>query len=292
MVGHPLDPAGTARGRRTDSRELPVTTGAVFGGRLEVTAFIGRDILSSLRQFRFGLKMEQIDLSAVSQKLKVERTPSILEADFTVITYQQGKLSAQGKTMAKIFGGVVEATNLSARDLFSQYRKIGIDIFFEGINLEKVTERINIGKMSGIIRGAIKNLEIEYGQPSRFILDIESVKTKGVKQKISVDAIENISVIGTGSEGIGVMMNTGIKRFFKEYPYSRIGIRCSLENDRFSVRGKILEGGTEYLVRRAFLRGVDVVNQNPQNTISFKDMQERIKRIFRVKEERAVKGEK
>lgn len=43
-----------------------------------------------------------------------------------------------------------------------------------------------------------------------------------------------------------------------------------------------MKGGTEYLVRRAFLRGINVVNQNPQNMISFKDMQERVKRISRT----------
>ena len=47
------------------------------------------------------------------------------------------------------------------------------------------------------------------------------------------------------------------------------------------VNGTIHEGGKEYLVRRGFLRGVDVVNQNPDNVISFRDMQERIKRISR-----------
>jgi len=265
----------------------------LFGGRLEVAAFRGEDILSPLRQFHFGLKMEQIDLSALSQNLKGADTPAILEVDFPVIRYQQQTWSAQGKAVAKIFGGMVEVTNLSARDLFSRSRKVGVDIFFKGINLEKVSEKINIGKMTGIIKGSIKNLEVEYGQPSRFILDIESVKTRGVRQKISVDAIQSISILGTGSGGMGVIMSKGIRRFFKEYPYSRIGIRCALENDKFSVRGKIIEGGIEYLVRRAFLRGVDVVNQNPQNTISFKDMQERIRRISRPKEEaKPVKGEK
>jgi hypothetical protein len=136
--------------------------------------------------------------------------------------------------------------------------------------------------MKGIIRGSLQNLEIEYGQPSRFIFDVGSVKTKGIKQEISVDAINNISILGTGS-GLKGMLDAGIRRFFREYPYSRIGIQCTLENDNFSIRGKIHEGGKEYLVRRAFLRGVDVINQNSQNAISFKDMQERIRRISKSK---------
>jgi hypothetical protein len=80
-------------------------------------------------------------------------------------------------------------------------------------------------------------------------------------------------------------LKSGLNRFFKDYPYSRIGIRCTLENDNFNIRGKIIEGGKEYLIRRAFLRGIDVVNRDPYNMVSFKDMQERIGRVFQKDKE-------
>ena len=47
----------------------------------------------------------------------------------------------------------------------------------------------------------------------------------------------------------------------------------------FTVNGTIREGGTEYLVKRGSFSGVDIVNQNPDNRISFKDMVKRIKRV-------------
>jgi hypothetical protein len=256
---------------------------SLFKGKIKLTGFRGEEILSPSRRFYFGLEIEKMDLASLIQNLAEVDLPGILNADFPVISYQDGILSAQGKAVAGIFEGEVEATNLFARDPFSRSRKINANLSFKGINLEKVSEKIKIGKMTGIIQGFMRNLEIEYGQPSRFILDIESVKTEGIKQKISVDAVQNISILGTGSEGMAGVLSSGIKSFFKEYPYSRIGIQCTLENDKFSVRGKIHEGGTEYLVRRAFLRGIDVVNQNPQNVISFKDMQDRIRRISRTK---------
>jgi len=256
---------------------------SLLGGKMKVTGFKGDDILSASRLFNFGLEAEEMDLKLLSQNLAGMDFPGILNAYFPTIKYQEGILSAQGKAVVKIFGGEVEAMNLSVRNLFSRSQKITGDLNFKGIDLEKVTEKIKIGKMTGVIQGSIKNLEIEYGQPSRFVLDVESVKTRGVKQRISVDAVQNISILGTGSGGITKILSSGIRRFFKEYPYSQIGIICTLENDKFSVRGKIHEGGTEYLVRRAFLRGINVVNQNPQNVISFKDMQERVKRIFQAK---------
>lgn len=254
---------------------------SVFGGDIAIKKFVGEQILSPSRQFYFGLIMEKLDLGLLSSDLAGIDLPGTLRADFPIIKYQDGAWTTQGNAVTEVFGGEVEAANISGRNLFSPSRKIAADLTFKGINLEKVTEKIKIGKMTGIIEGSLRNLEIEYGQLSRFVLDIKSVKTKGIKQKISVDAINNISIVGTGS-GLGGILNAGIRRFFKEYPYSKIGIHCTLKNDNFTLRGSIHEGGKEYLVRRAFLRGINVINQNPQNAISFKDMQERIKRISRT----------
>jgi hypothetical protein len=254
---------------------------SLFGGDIVLRNLTGEEILFPSRQFNFGLTLKGLDMSLLSRDITGMDMTGMIQADFPVITYKDGAWYIQGKAVAEVFGGKVEAMNMSARDLFSSSQKITADLTFEGINLEKVTEKIKIGKMTGIIQGALRNFEMEYGQPSRFIFDVDSVKTKGVKQEISVDAINNISILGTGS-GLGGMLDAGIRRFFREYPYSRIGIQCTLENDNFSIRGKIHEDGTEYLVRRAFLRGVDVINQNPQNVISFKDMQDRIRRISKT----------
>jgi hypothetical protein len=251
---------------------------SVFGGDIAVKKFTGEEILSPSRQFYFSLAMEKLDIGLLGRDMAGVDLTGTLRADFPIIKYQDGAWTAQGNAVAEVFGGEVDAGNISARNLFSSSRKIAADINFKGINLEKVTEKIKIGKMTGIIQGSLRNFEIEYGQPSSFVLDLESVKTKGIGQKISVDAINNISIVGTGV-GLGGILNAGIRRFFREYPYSKIGLHCTLENDNFSIRGSVHEGGKEYLVRRAFLRGVDVINQNPQNVISFKDMQERIRRI-------------
>lgn len=46
----------------------------------------------------------------------------------------------------------------------------------------------------------------------------------------------------------------------------------------FTVRGLIHEDGVEYLVKRRFFAGIDVINRNPDNRIGFSDMLERAKR--------------
>jgi hypothetical protein len=56
-------------------------------------------------------------------------------------------------------------------------------------------------------------------------------------------------------------------------------VHATLENDVFRVNGTIREGGTEYFVKTGGFPGINIVNQNPKNLISFKDMVKRIERV-------------
>jgi hypothetical protein len=260
----------------SENLEIPL-----YGGKLRILQCAVLDILSPLRKFYFAAKIDNLDMGALMDDLTGIQLPGVVEARFPMIAHEDGKWVTKGATELKIFGGTIEANNVHAKNLLSSSRSMGGDITFSDIDLGKITDSVKIGKIKGIIQGSIKGLEIEYGQPSYFVLDIDSVKKKGVEQMISVDAIENISIVGTGSGAVGAILRSGINRFFKEYPYSRIGIKCTLENDNFRLNGKINEGNNEYFIRKSLFRGLDVINRDPDNTVSFNDMQERIGRIFK-----------
>ncbi len=256
-----------------------------YGGAIRMRGLAAKDVLGLSPKLSFAALVDGIDFPRLLGDLTGLTFPGTAKARFPSIAYQNGELTTQGKTSIDIFGGRIEIVDMYVRDLFAKSRKIGGDILFSDIDLGKITETIKVGKITGIVEGSVKDLVIEYGQPSRFVFDLDTVRKWGVSRKVSVDAIEDISILGTGSGGIGAVLKSGLNRFFKEYPYSRIGVRCTLENDNFNIRGKIVEGGKEYLIRRAFLRGIDVVNRDPQNTVSFKDMQERISRVFHKEKE-------
>jgi len=268
----------TAHG--TDVSAPGIISVPFYDGTVRVRTLTAKGILGASPKLLFGVSMRDID----SQKLLSDLTglsfPGKVKARFPEIAYQNGELLTEGKMTVDIFGGTIEVADMYVKNLFLASRRIGGDILFRNIDLGKVTETIKVGRITGLVEGSVKDLVVEYGQPSRFVLDLDTVKKWGQSQKVSVDAIENISILGTGSGGIGAVLKSGLNKFFKEYPYSRIGIRCTLQNDNFNIRGKIVEGGTEYLIRRAFLRGIDVVNRDPQNMVSFKDMQERVGRVF------------
>jgi len=248
-----------------------------FGGHIRLYGMQIDDVLSPIRS-HFGVTVESVDLGRMTGRLMETEYPGVINADLGMMRYENDRVASEGRAVIHVFGGEVEATKFFVENVALPSRKMGADIAFRNIDLEEVTRKIAVGKMTGIIQGSLRDLVLEYGQPASFRLEVESIEARGIAQRISMDAIQSISILGTGA---GSALNRGITQFFREYPYSKIGFRCALNNDHFSVNGTIHEGGKEYLVRRGFLRGVDVVNQNPDNVISFRDMQERIKRISR-----------
>jgi len=257
----------------------PVTV-PLFGGQVRLYGLQVDDIVFPTR-YRFGIQIANVDLGRMTRRMTGIEYPGTVNADLGMMRYENNRIASEGKAVVTVFDGAIEATDLFAENILSPSQRMGGNIAFRDINLEQLTQKIAVGKMTGIIQGSLRNFTMEYGEPASFVLDIGSVPKRGVAQSISMDAIQSISILGTGVDSA---LNRGITRLFKEYPYSKIGLRCVLKNDQFSVNGTIHDGGKEYLVRRGLLRGVDVVNQNPNNVISFRDMEERLKRISRPAE--------
>jgi len=258
---------------------------SIFGGEVRLAGLKVEDLLFPDMRAETAITIEHLNMEELIGEAPRFPLAGRIDGDLTPIVYRDGKWSAGGWLVAQTFGGQVIIENLSAGRILSSSRFFGADVAFDDIDLEAVTENIKIGRMTGLIQGSLKNFKMEYGQPVCFDLVIESDRSRKVPQQISVDAIKNLSIISTGSETISDILNSGINRFFHEYPYSAIGIRCTLTDDIFSLRGLIHEGKNEYLIRRAAFRGIDIVNQNPDNSISFKDMSERVGRLFQPRQE-------
>lgn len=191
------------------------------------------------------------------------------------ITLQE--ISTEGEAVAKIFSGEVTARRLRIMRPFSRGRVIAGEIVFSGLDLERMTDALPFGRVTGIVDGEIKNLAFSYGQPERFDLRLESVKKRGIKQTFSLKAVDDLTIL---SQGAGpVPSQAFFLRFVPAFPYEKLGISCSLRNDVFTLQGLIKENGVEYLVRRAWPFGINIINRDPSRQISFKDMVGRLKRI-------------
>ncbi|MBS3779856.1 MAG: hypothetical protein KGY41_05645, partial [Desulfovermiculus sp.] len=187
------------------------------------------------------------------------------------------KVGTQGRIHGNLFGGEVSIENIGVKRLLEPSRLMQADVSIQGLNLEPLSRSLGIGTITGKLNVDVQKLGIAYGQPVRFHLRAASVPEPKESRRISLQAVNSLSIIGTGQglSGLGIQMYAG---FFEQFPYDRIGLSCVLANDVFSLNGLIREQGVEYIVKRGWT-GINVINTNPNNMIAFSDMLDRLERV-------------
>ncbi|MBI5585309.1 MAG: hypothetical protein HY892_15965 [Deltaproteobacteria bacterium] len=260
---------------RKNRVEIPGTITLPCGGG---NLFLGNPVLSwsgKLPLLEAGLELKGLDLAVL---LPTTPVAGSVQGDLGRIRLDTRRGEAPGRLGAAVFDGWVEARDLVVVEPFSPDRRLQAAVAFDFINLEKVTGLFSFGHISGYIQGRVDDLVLKGFIPERFQLTLKTREVEGAAKRINVQAVENVSLLGTGSGEPGGLQK-GINRWFQDYAYQEIGLSCRLLDDTFTLRGTIFEGGTEYLVKSPGWYGIDVINQNPENEISFSDMLERLRRI-------------
>ncbi|HEX7522873.1 MAG TPA: hypothetical protein VF357_01625 [Candidatus Deferrimicrobium sp.] len=249
---------------------------SLFGAKLALRRIQVDEPLSPGFRIRMAAKLDDLNLSRIAGKnpMLEGRLGGILDP----VTIGQERMDADGELTGDLFGGRMDVRRMMVERPFSAGREIGADVNVDRIDLERFSAALGIGRITGRLSGSITDLRVAYGQPVAFHIKMESVPAKGVSQSVSLKAVNSISLVSTGSalSGMGISLMT---TFFREFPYEKIGFESGLKNDVFTVRGLIHEDGVEYLVKRRFFAGIDVINRNTDNHIGFSDMLERAKRV-------------
>ncbi|HVP90480.1 MAG TPA: hypothetical protein VMS75_04610 [Terriglobales bacterium] len=231
------------------------------------------------------LALSELDLAKLpfqSPSFKLSGRLSVPEGELFV---GPKEVRFDGRVLASLFGGRMTLDRLRLTDLLTPGMRVMFDAQVEGLNLGRLTDSVPFGEVTGVVDVSLKGFVLSYGQPESFALTVRSVPTRGVSQKFSVKAVDNLSVISSGGPSAAPSSNF-LTRLVHSFNYSRIGIACSLRNDVFTLQGTIVENGVQYLVRRATFFGIDVVNAKPVNTISFKDMLGRLQRVGQSQEKK------
>jgi hypothetical protein len=222
-----------------------------------------------------GVRLKDVDLNALFPAYPFQGS---LQGDLGRVRFDAGQVKGPGSATARIFDGWLEVRDWAVVDPFGPDRRLQAALVFDYINLEKVTSLFSFGHVSGYIQGRVDDLVIKGNRPERFRLTLKTREVEGAAKIINIKAVENVSLLGTGFGEPGEL-EKGINRWFQDYAYEEMGLSCRLADDMFTLRGTIVEKGTEYLVRSPGFYGIDVINRNPENEISFSDMLERLERI-------------
>jgi hypothetical protein len=253
----------------------PIRT-SLFDGSLQLAEFRGENIFKFSDGFSFSGNAEGINLRSLSGALGWPLLPGKVTAQIPVVQWTGDTISTNGELTISIFGGMLRISNLAVANSLTPVPSLRMDARIEGIDLSQASETLAFGKVSGILEGSIRELVIAGGQPSHFIADIRTSPRSGMRQRIDVEALNKLSILGSGG-ALGVL-NTGIYRLFQHYRYQKIGFKGRLENDRLILQGVETRDGKEYLVVGTFLPPtVNVVSHTQE--VSFNELLRRLERV-------------
>jgi hypothetical protein len=252
--------------------ELRLAGGSVVLRGVEVDPGLG-----SAPGARATVEISGIELAGLMSAAGLPPLPGRLEGRFPRVGLVGSALEVEGGGKVDVFGGTLEVAEISGEDVFSPFPRLSFSARFDGIRLGQVTRTFSFGEISGVVAGYVRDCVLVGGVPVRFEAEVRTVEVDGVGRTIAVKAINNLAILGTGGE-VSVL-DRGLHRFLDKYTYDRIGIHATLMNDRFLLRGLEHEGDKELFLEGRFPLPIDIVNARPGQTIGFRSMLDRLKRI-------------
>jgi hypothetical protein len=246
------------------------------GGSIRIEGLRAYDLAGAAPAVDARVTVEQMQLAEIARAAGSPRDiHGTVGGDLGAVTLTGTSIRSTGALAVDVFGGRVAVTNLGVDEVFSPVPALRLDAEATGIDLRQATEILGVGYVSGVARANVRGGGLAAGQPRRVVAAMETVPTRGVSQRVSVAAIQQLTILG-GAEG-GAVTST-VLNLFDEYRYAKMGFRCSLQNDRFILHGVAEHDGKDFLVVGTLLPPtVNVISHN--EVIAFKEMVRRLSRI-------------
>lgn len=209
---------------------------------------------------RFGLTLDDLDIGKLAQALGWPAFRGVLSGRIPTARYANERLDFDGGLSMRLFDGSVEVSQLSMERPFGVAPTLSADLAIDDLDLLALTEVFGFGSITGRLDGRIDDLRLVDWTATAFDAQLQTDRKRGVRQRISQRAVQNISSVGDAS-----FVNTLQGRligFFDDFGYSRIGIACRLANEVCEMGGLRSAGNAFTIVEGAGLPRLTVIGHN------------------------------
>ena len=163
------------------------------------------------------------------------------------VSYADGNLQVGGVLLVRVFDGEVTLRNLQLERPFGVVPRLQLDAEIRDMDLETLTRTFSFGRIEGRLEGEVSGLKMESWRPVEFDAAIRTPENDSSRHRISQRAVDNISNIG--GAGVGGALSRGFLRFIKNFPYSKLGISCRLQNGVCEMGGVAPAADGYYLIK-------------------------------------------
>ncbi len=248
-----------------------------LGGTLALENLTLAELLRPGRHLQTGLRLDAIRMDELSRAAGILPLDGTARGRFASVRLSEHELIVEGGGAIDLFGGRIVVGDISGEDVLSRFPELRFSASFEEIDLAQVTDTFDFGRMTGTLEGRIDDCELFAWMPVRFRAHVETVRRKGVPQKITVEAIDNLTFLGTG--GRTNAFHRGFLKFLRKYNYEKLGVEMTLARDVLLMKGTEKRGNRELFLKGRFPFRLDVVNAGPGHPVSFSTMLRRVQNL-------------
>lgn len=208
----------------------------VLGGSLRFDALTLRPPAGSDgMRMQFGLALDRLDVATLAKALGWPAFQGTLSGRIPVARYADERLVFDGGLTMQLFGGQIRVSSLSMERPFGVAPSLSADLVLDNLDLLALTGVFDFGSITGRLDGRIDQLRLVDWTATAFDAQLHTVRTRGVKQRISQRAVQNISSVGDTS--FTSTLQSRLIGLFDDFGYSRIGISCRLANEVCEMGG-------------------------------------------------------
>jgi hypothetical protein len=236
---------------------------SLLDGELHLDQFeLGRDDEGAIR-WLVDAMLTPVSMKAFSTALGWPPLAGKLSGMIPRVRYEKGELTLGGTLLVQAFDGGITVRNLRIQQPLGLVPRLWADARLEQLDLDTLTRAFSFGRIEGKLQGEVKELYMEAWQLVAFDARFETPPDDDSRHRISQKAVDNISNLG--GSGMGGAVSRGFLRFLEDFPYSRLGIRCRLENGVCHMGGVAPAETGYYLVQGRLLPPrLDVIGYSEQ----------------------------
>jgi len=220
----------------------PIEVPAI-GGKLHFDRFVLRPPAGTRGlEAGFGMRLDDIDVPTLARNLGWPAFRGTLGGSIPDARYLNDRLVFEGGLEMRVFDGAIKVSSLAMERPFGVAPTLSADLALEDLDLMAVTEVFDFGSISGRLDGSIRELRLVDWTATAFDAQLRTVPRRGVRQRISQRAVQNISSVGDAS--FVTSLQGKLIGLFDDFGYRRIGISCRLQNEVCTIGGlESLDGG-------------------------------------------------
>ncbi len=238
----------------------------IFDGALAIDNFVMGNLGAPDMEVSFKGEVEPISMPLLTKAFGWPEFAGTIAASIPGVRLKDNVLTFDGNLESQVFGGRIVGSNIRLRDPLGNYPEFFADVRARDLDLELVTRTFEVGTITGKLEADVLGLELFGWTPTSFDARLATPKGDKSRHRISARAVSSLSNVGGGGGTVVQALQSGVLRFFDDYSYDKLGIRCRLVADVCEMSGIEAAPNGYYIVKGSGLPRIDIVgNQGRVN---------------------------